>query len=73
MRQATQAAKGNGVGGGECKGGGGMCGIVTLNPAVGLETHTNSLVTQPQNIATGRRRTAPGEDLCIPESFGPSA
>lgn len=53
---------------GECEGGGGMCGIVTLNPAVGLETHTNCLVTQPQNIATGRRRTAPGEDLCIPSN-----
>lgn len=44
---------------------GGCAHIVTLNPAVGLETHTNCLVTQPQNIATGRRRTAPGEALRI--------
>lgn len=57
--------KGNGVGG-QCEDGGGGCAhIVTLNPAVGLETHTNCLVTQPQNIATGRRRTAPGEALRI--------
>ena len=61
MRQATQAAKGMGYGGvgvWGCGGGRVGCAVVTLNPAVGLETHTNCLVTQPQNIATGRRRRA---------------